>query len=145
RRSIGGQRLESLSLDRRFGAQVTRVRRADIDLVPSPEFRIELGDRLRVVAPREKLPAIAQYFGDSERELAEVDFVALALGLALGLLLGTIEVQLFGSDVSLGTAGGPLLVALVLGRLGRLGSLTFSLPFETSVVLRELGLLLFLA
>lgn len=145
RRNIGGQRLESLSLDRRFGAQVTRVRRADIDLVPSPEFRIEVGDRLRVVAPRDKLPAIAQYFGDSERELAEVDFVALALGLTLGLLLGTIEVQLFGSEVSLGTAGGPLLVALVLGRIGRFGSLTFSLPFETSVVLRELGLLLFLA
>lgn len=145
KRAVGGHTLDSLHLARRFGAQVTRVRRADIDLVPSGEFRIEVGDRLRVVAPRARLPEIAQFFGDSERELAAVDYLALCAGVLLGLALGAVEVEILGASVSLGSAGGPLVVALVLGHLGRFGPLTFSLPFETSVVLRELGLLLFLA
>ena len=72
RREHAGRKLEELNLARRFNAQVTRLRRADVDLVPSQDFRIEIGDRLRVVAPRERLPEVAKFFGDSERELAEV-------------------------------------------------------------------------
>jgi putative transport protein len=138
-----GHTLGELDLARRFNAQITRLRRADVDLIPSPNFKLELGDRLRVVAPRERLPEIAKFFGDSERERGEVDFVALTLGLSLGLLLARVQFPLFG--ISLGVAGGPLVVALVLGYRGHTGSLSWTLPFEINALLRELGLLLFLA
>lgn len=145
RRDRAGKTLQDLELSRRFNAQVTRLRRADVDLVPSMDFRVELGDRLRVVAPRERLAEIAKYFGDSERELAEVDFIGLALGLCLGLALARLPLPLFGTEISLGVAGGPLVVALLLGHRGRTGPITWTLPFEINTVLRELGLLLFLA
>lgn len=145
KRSFAGCTIHQLDLDRKFNAQVTRVRRADVEFVPAPDLRIEVGDRLRVVAPRETLKDIAAYFGDSERELAEIDFVALTLGISAGLLVGLISFPVFGTTASLGAAGGPLLVALLLGRVGRTGPFTWTLPYKVSHTLRELGLLLFLA
>lgn len=140
-----GCSLSELDLERRFNAQVTRLRRADLDIVPSPDLRLELGDRLRVVAPTDRLPALSAFFGDSERELAEIDFVALALGLCAGLLLGQIPISILGTTLELGTAGGPLVVSLLVGRLGRTGPLVWALPYEANTLIRELGLLLFLA
>jgi putative transport protein len=143
--SRSGRTIPELGLERRFNAQVTRVRRADLDLVPSPDLKIVLGDRLRVVAPRDRLPEVARFFGDSERELAEIDYVAFTLGITAGLLLGLVPVALFGTNIALGAAGGPLVVALILGRLGRWGRLNFLLPYEVNQALRQLGLLVFLA
>ncbi len=140
-----GRALSELDLDRQFNAQVTRIRRADIDFIPTPQTRLELGDRLRVVAPVDNLARVSAYFGDSERELAEVDYVALALGVALGLLVARVPLPLFGTKLELGAAGGPLLVALILGRVGRTGPLVWTVPYETNRVLRDVGLLLFLA
>lgn len=140
-----GRSIEELELERRFNAQVTRLRRADLDLVPSPDMRLELGDRLRVVAPTDRLKAVSAFFGDSERELAEIDLVALAIGLCAGLVLGQIPIPVAGTTLELGVAGGPLLVSLIVGRLGRTGPLVWMLPYEASTLLRELGLLLFLA
>jgi putative transport protein len=74
-----------------------------------------------------------------------VDFVGLALGLCAGLLLARVPIHLFGTTLTLGVAGGPLLVALLVGRAGRTGSISWTVPFETNRALRELGLLLFLA
>jgi putative transport protein len=140
-----GRRIADLELDRRFGAQVTRLRRADFDMLPSPELRLELGDRIRVVAPVERLGEISTFFGDSERDLAHLDLPALALGLCLGLLLARVPFPGPGGVVTLGVAGGPLIVALILGRLGRTGSFVWQIPYEASSTLREIGLTLFLA
>jgi putative transport protein len=146
KRSLVGRSLQELELDRQFNAQVTRLRRADVDLVPSGDMRLEIGDRLRIVAPVSRLRELGEFFGDSERELAEIDYVALALGLSAGLLLALLPLPLGGTrPLTLGTAGGPLVAALVLGRLGRTGSLVWSMPFEANQALREFGLLLFLA
>ncbi len=143
--ALSGCSLAELELDSKFNAQVTRVRRADIDIVPSDNFRLQRGDRLRVVAPVQRLPEVSRYFGDSERELAELDYVALTLGVALGLLLARVPLPIPGTSLALGTAGGPLIVALWLGKLGRTGPLVWSMPHEANLVLREFGLLLFLA
>lgn len=143
--SLVGKKIGDLHLGSTFGAQITRLRRADLDLVPTPAMRLEIGDRLRVVAPKDRLKEIAQLFGDSERELALVDALALSIGISLGLLLARVPIPLFGTQLSLGIAGGPLVVALILGRLGRTGRLTWSIPYETNTAFREIGLLLFLA
>jgi putative transport protein len=145
RHELVGRSLADLDLGLQFNAQVTRVRRADVDIIPSEELRLARGDRLRVVAPVARLVEVSRYFGDSERELAELDYVALALGLCLGLILARIPLPIAGTRLELGSAGGPLLVALCLGRLGRTGRLDWSVPYEANLVLRELGLLLFLA
>lgn len=144
KREFVGVTLGELDLARRFNAQVTRLRRADFDLVPSDEIRLEIGDRLRVVAPVERLRELSRFLGDSEREI-EVDYVALAIGLCAGLLLARIPLQVFGTTLTLGTAGGPLLAALILGRLGRSGQFVWAMPYESNLTLREFGLLLFLA
>lgn len=145
RRDLVGMKLSDLDLDVKYNAQVTRLRRADLDLLPSPDMRLELGDRLRVVAPVERVAEVSKFFGDSERALADIDFTSFALGLSLGLVLARIPIPIPGGELKLGIAGGPLLVALVLGRLGRSGRFLWSITYEANTALRGLGLLLFLA
>jgi len=145
RKDLVGMSISQLDLQRRFNAQVTRLRRADLDLLPSGDMTLALGDRLRVVAPRSRIPELAAFFGDSEKALAELDFPALAAGILAGLLVANLPLPGPSGGLELGIAGGPLLVALLLGRLGRTGPFVWSVPYESSVTLRELGLLLFLS
>lgn len=141
-----GRPLGELALLDRFGAVVTRVRRGDVELVATDDLVLELGDRVRVVAPRQRLPEISRFFGDSYRALGEIDVVSVGLGVCLGLLVGKLAVPLpGGAHFSLGNAGGPLVVGLVLGRLGRSGPVVWNLPYDANQTLRQLGLVLFLA
>jgi len=141
-----GRPLRELEIQRRFGAVVTRVRRGDVDLLPTDDLTLELGDRVRVLGPVHRLGEVVAFFGDSYRAASEVDILTFGLGLALGLLLGALPLPLPGGlFATLGFAGGPLLVALVLGTVGRTGPMVWTLPFSASVTLRQIGLILFLA
>jgi putative transport protein len=143
---VAGRPLRALAVGERFGAVVTRVKRGDVDLLPHDELRLEPGDRVRVLAPVKAMAAVTSFFGDSYRAVSEVDVLTFALGLALGLLLGILPIPLPGGVFAkLGFAGGPLLVALVLGTLERTGSMVWSLPYSANMTLRQLGLVLFLA
>lgn len=143
---IAQRPLGELGLDARFGAQATRVRRGDVEFVPTPQTHLELGDAVRVVAPREHMAAVSSHLGDSHRALAEIDVISFSLGIGLGLMLGLVPIPLpDGSSFTLGLAGGPLVVGLVLGRLGRSGPLVWTLPHAASLTLRQVGLVLFLA
>jgi putative transport protein len=144
-RQLAGQRIGQLDLMSRFGVTATRLRRGDDDRVAGGDSVLELGDRVRVVGPADQLDAVALLFGDSERRIAEVDACGFALGIAGGLLLGTISVPLPGGDVELGAAGGPLLVGLALGVVSRTGPITWQIPHTANLVLRQLGILVFLA
>lgn len=145
-REVAGRRLGDLDLPERFGAVVTRVRRGDVEMLARDDMVLELGDRVRVVTDRTKLDAVSAYFGDSYRALSEIDILAFSVGPALGLLLGLIAVPLPGGvDLRLGIAGGPLVVALVLGALERTGSIVWVLPYSANLTLRQIGLVLFLA
>jgi putative transport protein len=144
--AVAGHRLRDLDLRQRFGAVATRIRRGDVDLLPHGETVLEPGDRVRVVAPRETMPAVTAYFGDSYRALSEIDVPTFSLGLTLGLLLGVLPIPLPGGvDLKLGLAGGPLIVALVLGALDRTGPLVWNLPYSANLTLRQFGLIVFLA
>jgi putative transport protein len=145
-RRLSGQRLGDLDLTSRFGVVATRIRRGDDDVVARDDSVLELGDRIRVVGPTEQLGVAAKLLGDSERRIAEVDACGFALGIAAGLLLGTLAVPLpGGADVELGAAGGPLLVGLGLGVVSRTGPITWQIPHTANLVLRQLGILIFLA
>ncbi len=143
---IVGRALSELDLPRNYGAIVSRVRRGDIDLLARGDTVIELGDRVRVVAPREDMPRLTKLFGDSYKSLSEVNLLSLGIGLTLGVLLGSLPIPLPGGVIiSLGMAGGPLLVGLVLGALRRSGGVVWTIPYSANLTLRQIGLTLLLA
>lgn len=143
--ALAGTRVGALDLPSQHGVTITRIRRGDLDLVATPTMRLQLGDRVRVVGPRERLVDAAALLGDSERQLADVDLLSLALGLAAGLLLGVAELPLPGAVLSLGVGGGPLVAGLVLGGLNRTGPIVWQLPPSANLLLRQLGIFVFLA
>ena len=130
-RSVAGRRLGDLGLDRRFGATATRIRRGDIDLLADPSMTVELGDQIRIVASPSRMKEVGAFFGDSLRALGEVDALTFSLGMAAGLLLGTISVAIPGGNhFALGVAGGPLV---------------WRMPYTANLTLRQLGTVMFLA
>lgn len=144
--AVIGKMIGELDLEHAFGATITRLRRGDVELVPSPETVLERGDRARVVTARENIDRVSQHLGDSASAITETDFLSLSLGIVIGILVGMIPLPLpNGSSFKLGFAGGPLIVALLLGRMERLGPITWGLPFAANLVLRQLGMVFFLA
>jgi len=145
-RRLAGRRIADLDLGSLFGVTPTRVRRGDEDLVAGDDFVLELGDRVRLVGPGDRLGKAARFLGDSERRLAEVDACGFALGIAAGLAVGAVSVPLpGGGEVELGAGGGPLVVGLILGVVSRTGPVTWQIPHGANLVLRQLGILMFLA
>lgn len=143
---VAGRTLAELDLPGNFGAIVTRLRRGDVEFVPHGGTRLELGDRARVVAPPGRMDEVVRSLGDSYRRVSEVDGMSLGLGIAIGLLVGMIPIPLPGGvTFKMGAAGGPLLTALVLGRLRRTGPLIWALPYGANLTIRQIGLILFLA
>lgn len=143
---VAGRQLGSLNLHECFGATVTRVRRGDDDFLPHDNMVLQPGDRVRVVARRDRMADVTSFFGDSYRAVSEVDILTFSLGLALGLLLGIVPIPLPGGiTLKLGFAGGPLIVALILGTVERSGNLVWSLPYSVNMTLRQTGLVMLLA
>src|SRR5699024_2786050 len=106
----------------------------------------ELGDRVLAVVPQECLGEVAEFFGDSERRISEVDAFTLGLGMALGLVVGLVTIPLPGGlTFTLGAAAGPLLVGMILGRVERTGPFVWGLPHAANLTTRQLGLMFFLA
>ena len=144
--AIVGKTIASLNLQERYNMLVTRVQRGDRDLLAGGDTTIELGDRILVVAHRDDVPALIAVFGNSYEALSKVNLLSFGLGIALGLLLGMVNITLPGGySFSLGFAGGPLIIALVLGQLRRTGPIVWTLPYSANLTLRQLGLIFLLA
>jgi putative transport protein len=141
-----GQSLKDLNLPHTMGIIITRIRRGDIDILPNAETTLQFGDRVRVLTGRSELASASKFFGDSYAAQSEVDILTLGLGVAAGFLLGMIPIPLPGGIIlKLGIAGGPLIVALLLGSVNRIGKLVFVMPYSANNTIRQLGLVLFLA
>ena len=143
---IVGKTIASLNLAERFSLVITRVQRGDMDLLATPETVLELGDRILLVAKREDQAELFKIFGNSYENLSRVNLLSFGLGMTLGLLLGMTNVSLPGGyTFNLGFAGGPLIVALILGQLRRTGPIVWTLPYGANLTLRQFGLILLLA
>ena len=143
---IAGKTIASLNLQERFNILITRVQRGDMDLLAGGDTVLELGDRILLVAHRDDLPAVFRVFGNSYEALSRVNLLSFGFGITLGLLLGMITFSLPGGySFSLGFAGGPLIVALILGQLRRTGPVVWTLPYGANLTLRQLGLIFLLA
>ena len=144
--NIEGIKLRNLGFHDKFNALITRIRRGDDDFLPDGNMTLEPGDRVRVLARRDQMGAVTEFFGDSYRAVCEVDILTFSFGLAFGLLLGAVPLPFPGGiTFKLGFAGGPLIVALILGTIKRTGKLVWTLPYSANMTLRQMGLVLFLA
>jgi putative transport protein len=142
---LAGVNVGELGLETRFGSVASRIRRGDLDMLAVPGMELRIGDRLRVVAPREKVEEVSDFLGDSERQVGELDLLTLGVGIALGLLVGVPSLQVGGIELSLGAAAGPLIVGMVLGALRTTGPLTWEIPLVANQLLRQFGVAVFLA
>lgn len=141
-----GRRLGDIDVRARTNGKVTRVRRADLDMLANDDIILQPGDRVLVVVPANRLSDAADFFGDSEARVSQVDALSLGLGAAMGLVLGAILVALPGGlKFELGAAAGPLVMGMILGAVHRTGPLRWDLPHATNNILRQLGLMIFLA
>lgn len=143
---VVGKPIAALDLKEQYGGLITRVRRGDTDLLAGRDTVLELGDRVRVLSRRTDMPAIVDLFGDSYAAVSQVNLLSFGLGLTIGLLLGMVTFSLPGGFAfRLGFAGGPLVVALMLGALRRTGPIVWTLPYSTNQTLQQLGLILLLS
>ena len=146
-REVLGKTVGDLDLDDRFGVAVTRVTRADLEMSAVPGLRLQFGDMMNIVGHENDLEKAADALGDSVKALNETQFIPFFIGIALGIALGTMPISFPGlpHPVRLGLAGGPLIVALILGRIGRIGRQVWHMPANTNLAFREFGIALFFA
>lgn len=143
---IAGEKIASLNLQEKYPAVITRIQRGDVAILANGETILELGDRIQIVARRQDMPAINSFFGNSYEALSHINLFSFGVGMALGLLLGMVDFNLPGGiTFNLGSAGGPLIVALFLGYLRRTGSIVWTLPYSANLSLRQFSLILLLA
>lgn len=127
-------------------ATITRVRRSGIDITPTPDLRLKFGDKLRLVCNREHVQIATKLLGGNIKKLSDTDFFPISAGVVLGCLLGKFSINLGESfSFSLGLTGGVLTVAMVLSRIGKTGSIIWSMSGAANQLLRTLGLMFFLS
>ena len=147
RPDINGQTIERLNLSGNFNATVTRVNRNGVDLVAHPHLRLQLGDRLTVVASELSLSKIEKMLGNSMKRLNYPNLIPIFLGIALGCIVANIPIVIPGipTPVRLGLAGGPFIVAILIGYFGpRYHMVTYN-TISANMMLREMGITIFLA
>jgi putative transport protein len=146
-RAVLGKTVGELDLDDRFGVAVTRITRADIEMSAVPGLRLQFGDVVQIVGRDVDLDKAAAALGNSLKELNETHFIPFFIGIVLGVALGTMPFMIPGlpHPVRLGLAGGPLIVALILGRVGRIRRQVWHMPVNTNLAFREFGIALFFA
>src|SRR3954467_7371733 len=143
---LTGKPLAEVPMPEGVPMHVLHVRRYDVDLVPSPDLMLEIGDRVGVLVAPGQVSVARAHFGDTVKATADFNYVSIGLGMVLGVLLGLVPIPVPGlGTVTLGIGGGPLIVALILGRLRRTGPLSWVMPLPANIVLRNFGLTLFLA
>jgi putative transport protein len=146
-KAVLGKTIEELDLIRRHGVAITRVIRAEIEFAATPRLRLQFGDTVRAVGEEAALNAVSEELGNSPQALNHPQVVPVFLGIGLGVVLGSWPIYLphVPAPVKLGLAGGPLLSAICLSRIGRIGRLTWYMPVSANFMLRELGIVLFLS
>lgn len=145
RSEINGKRFADLRLRTKYGINITRVNRSGVDLIPYQGMELQLGDKVMVVGTEKAVEQVAALLGNSLKKLHQPHILTLFLGIALGVLLGSLPLFNIPQPVKLGLAGGPLIVAILIGRFGtRLHLITYT-TVSANLMLREVGISLFLA
>ncbi|HIE0183450.1 putative transporter [Enterobacter hormaechei] len=142
-----GKKIRDLQVKERYDVVISRLNRAGVELVASQDASLQFGDILNLVGRPSSIDAVADMVGNAQQKLQQVQMLPVFIGVGLGVILGSIPLYVPGFPVALklGLAGGPLIMALILGRIGSIGKLYWFMPPSANLVLRELGIVLFLA
>lgn len=142
-----GKKIKSLGIHQKYGVVISRLNRAGVELVPTANTSLQFGDVLHMVGRTDVLNNAISVIGNAEQKLQQVQMLPVFIGIGLGVLLGSIPFYIPGFPVALklGLAGGPLVVALILARIGSVGKLYWFMPPSANLALREIGIVLFLA
>ena len=145
REDINGKKFSDLRLRTRYGINITRVHRAGVDLIPYQGMELQVGDRVMVVGPEAAVAQAEKVLGNSLKKLDHPNLLPVFIGIALGVLLGSLPLMNVPQPVKLGLAGGPLIIAILLGRFGPHFHLVTYTTMSANLMLREIGLAMFLA
>ena len=147
RNRVNGVKLGSLRLRNLYGINITRVNRAGIDLLASPDLRLQIGDRLTIVGEANSVNTVGKILGDEIKRLNNPNLLAVFIGISLGMLLGALPITLPGmsTPVKLGIAGGPIIVGILIGAFGPRFHLTTYTTMSANLMLRQLGIIIYLA
>ncbi|MGG7769281.1 putative transporter [Klebsiella aerogenes] len=142
-----GRKIRDLHFKQRYDVVISRLNRAGVELVASSHASLQFGDILNLVGRPQAIDAVANELGNAQQKLQQVQMLPVFIGIGLGVLLGSIPLFIpgFPAALKLGLAGGPLIMALILGRIGSIGKLYWFMPPSANLALRELGIVLFLA
>ncbi|WP_205439034.1 putative transporter [Edwardsiella tarda] len=142
-----GKKIRDLNLKQKYDVVISRLNRAGVELVAGNNATLQFGDILNLVGRPQSIDAVAAIVGNAQQKLQQVQMLPVFIGIGLGVLLGSIPLFIpgFPAALKLGLAGGPLVVALILGRIGSIGKLYWFMPPSANLALRELGIVLFLA
>ena len=142
-----GKKIRDLQVKERYDVVISRLNRAGVELVASQDASLQFGDILNLVGRPSSIDAVADMVGNAQQKLQQVQMLPVFIGVGLGVMLGSIPLYVPGFPVALklGLAGGPLIMALILGRIGSIGKLYWFMPPSANLALRELGIVLFLA
>ena len=142
-----GKKIKSLGIHQKYGVVISRLNRAGVELVPTANTTLQFGDVLHMVGPTDIMNNAISVIGNAAQKLQQVQMLPVFIGIGLGVLFGSIPFYIPGFPVALklGLAGGPLVIALILARIGTLGKLYWFMPPSANLALRELGIVLFLA
>ncbi|WP_097433907.1 putative transporter [Escherichia coli] len=145
--NVLGKRIRDLHFKERYDVVISRLNRAGVELVASGDISLQFGDILNLVGRPSAIDAVANVLGNAPQKLQQVQMLPVFIGIGLGVLLGSIPVFVpgFPAALKLGLAGGPLIMALILGRIGSIGKLYWFMPPSANLALRELGIVLFLS
>ncbi|ENX6996839.1 putative transporter [Escherichia coli] len=145
--NVLGNRIRDLHFKERYDVVISRLNRAGVELVASGDISLQFGDILNLVGRPSAIDAVANVLGNAQQKLQQVQMLPVFIGIGLGVLLGSIPVFVpgFPAALKLGLAGGPLIMALILGRIGSIGKLYWFMPPSANLALRELGIVLFLS
>lgn len=144
---LNGKRLGQLGLRKLYGINITRINRAGVDLVATPGLTLQVGDRVNVVGTETAVANVEKVLGNSLKRLDEPNLITIFVGIALGIILGSLPITFPGipQPVKLGLAGGPLIVAILISRFGYRYKLITYTTQSANLMLREIGITLFLA
>ncbi len=143
--NINGKKFSDLKLRTRYGINITRINRAGVDLIPYQGMELQIGDRVMVVGSLKAIEKVEGVLGNSLKKLNQPNLITIFVGIALGVLLGSIPLLNVPQPVKLGLAGGPLIVAILIGRFGPHYHLVTYTTMSANLMLREVGIALFLA
>ncbi len=146
-RKLTGKTIEQIGIYRRYPANITRIFRSGMEILPTKKTTVELGDTVKIVGKKEALKEVKKELGDSIKELAKPNITSIFFGIFAGIIVGSIPIFIPGipAPAKLGLAGGPLLIAILLGYKGRIGKLSFYMTPGANHFMREFGIILFLS